>query len=141
MTLYGWLIFIIIFACLEAVTLDLIAIWFAFGAVFAMITAKFTANFTIQLIAFIIGSALLIIIFRPMTKSLTLKGKEVKTNIDMIIGETGVVTTEVNSVGGEVKVSGKIWTAIPQTDDMVIAEGEKVQILEIRGSKIVVKTK
>lgn len=140
MTLYGWLIFIIIFACLEAFTLDLIAIWFAFGSLIAMITAKFTSNFTIQLTAFIIGSALLFIIFRPLTKNLSLKGKDVKTNIDMIIGETGVVFTEINSEGGEVKIAGKIWTAITE-EDAIISVNTKVEILEIRGSKLVVKTK
>ncbi|MFI3114656.1 MAG: NfeD family protein [Clostridia bacterium] len=141
MSLYGWLVFIVIFACFEAFTLDLIAIWFAFGALIAMITAKFTTNFTIQLTAFIIGSALMFIIFRPMLKKITLKGKDVKTNIDMIIGEIGVVFTEINTEGGEVKIAGKIWTAICEEENAVISTGQKVEILEIRGSKLVVKVK
>lgn len=134
-----WLAIIIGFAILEAVTMDLSAIWFAFGALIAMIVAVFTNSVTIQMTFFIVGSTIFLILFRPMLKKVLFKKETQKTNIDMIIGETGIATTDVTCDGGEVKVCGKIWTAINNDKDGTILTNEKVEILQIKGSKIIVK--
>ena len=135
-----WLGFIIIFAIVEAMTLDLSAIWFSFGVLFAMISTLFTDNIIIQIIIFIIGTVILMIGLKPFAKKMIHTDKErSKTNItDMIIGKIGVVTQEITMDKGEVKVSGKYWSA-RNFCDKKINEGAKVEILEIKGVKLIVK--
>lgn len=142
MDLMAWLGVIVAFAIFEAVTLDMTAIWFAFGGIIAMISACFTTSLTMQFSIFIIFAGICLIFFRPMCKKYLLKSADsadAKTNIDMIIGQTGVVTVKIGEESGEVKVAGKIWTSLNETQGETILEGEKVEILQIKGSKLIVK--
>lgn len=138
MDLMGWLAVIIIFAVIEGFTMDLASIWFAFGALIAMIVALFTDSLLIQLVFFLLGTTIFMIYLRPIAKK-SFGTKKVRTNIDKIIGEIGIVTGEVSLSDGEVKVSGKIWSARNFEDTKKIPLGAKVEILSIQGAKVIVK--
>lgn len=138
MHLVVWLVIIILFAVVEGFTLDLTSIWFAFGALIGMISALFFDDFWIQAVFFIVGTMIFMLYLRPISKKKFFR-ESVKTNIDMIIGRTGVVTSNVSSESGEVKVSGKFWSARNFDDTKTLIEGTKVEVLSIQGVKIIVK--
>ena len=131
-----WLIIIIICCFLEAITVNLVSIWFIASGIVALIASFFTDSITIQLGIFVIlGIILLITTRKPLQKMVNQKTE--KTNIDRILGMTGIATKEITKNSpGEVKVDGKYWTALADED---IKEGSTVKILSINSVKLKVK--
>lgn len=138
-SLYVWVAVIILCVTIEAFTLDLSAIWFAAGGVAALIAASLSLGIPTQLIIFVLFSAALLALVRPFCRKF-LKTKNEPTNADRIIGETAVVTEQIDNLHetGAVKVFGTVWTARSE-DDAVIEPGETVKIVAIRGVKAVVQ--
>lgn len=136
--LYLWVAIIIIGVALEAFTLDLTAIWFAIGAVVALVAASIGLNFYAQLIIFVLFSAALLVLTRPFCRRF-LKVKKEATNADRIIGSSAIVTEAIDNIRetGAVKILGNVWSA-RSNDDTEIPKGAKVKILEIRGVKTIV---
>lgn len=133
-----WFILIFVFLIIEALSFNLITIWFALGSLCAFITTYITDNFLIQIIVFTIATTISLIFTKPFLNKFVNKNVE-KTNIDMIIGNTGIVTKEIDiDKPGRVKVKGKDWMAISNSH---INEGEKVNVLKIEGAKIIVEKK
>lgn len=133
-----WLILAVIFAIIEAATLGLTTIWFAAGALLAMIVAALDFSVTIQILIFLISSAVLIYFTRPFAIKL-LKVGNVKTNSASLIGEIGIVKEPIHPFEtGLVKVSGQIWTA-KSKDKESIDKNKKVRILSIEGVKLIVE--
>ena len=89
-----WFALIFVFLIIEAITVNLVTIWFAFGSICAYITSYFTENIIIQLIVFVLSSTISLILTKPFLKKY-MKKKHEKTNIDRIIGQTGVVTKDI----------------------------------------------
>lgn len=133
-----WVAMIIVSIALEAGTLDLSAIWFAVGALGALIASLLGASITVQVIIFVALSALLLILLRPLTKRF-LAANGARTNADRILGEIAVVTTAIDNTAsqGQVKISGAYWTARSASGNP-IPEQTKVKILEIVGVKVIV---
>ena len=131
-----WLAIFIIFLIVEILTVNLITIWFAFGAIAAMILSIFTNNIFWQVITFILISIICLLI----TKKYYKKNKLIKatpTNLDMVIGKIGITTKAISpQESGEVKVMRKIWTAVASTQ---IPDNTRVKILLIDGVKLVVE--
>ena len=107
-----WLVVILICAFLEAITVNLVTIWFIASGVVAMIASIFTDSLLIQTGIFVLlGIVLLITTRRPLQRLVNVQ-KE-KTNLDRIYNMTGVVTEEIlKNKSGVVKVDGKYWTAV-----------------------------
>ena len=135
---FYWLIAIFSFLIIEALTLNLVTIWFAFGSLCAFISTYFTDNIIIQLIVFIIASTLSLIITRPIFNKYVKNNIE-KTNIDRVTGKTGIALTNIEPLkNGRVKVDGKDWMAASEEK---IKKDEKVYVLKIEGAKVIVKKK
>jgi membrane protein implicated in regulation of membrane protease activity len=131
-----WFAIIIVAGIIEASTMDLTSIWFAAGAFVALIVSLFTDNIFIQASVFLVVSAALLLSLRPIF-SRYLKKNDIKTNADRLIGKVAVCTSAIlDGERGEVKIEGKIWTAISND---AVAIGEKVEVLAIEGVKLVVK--
>ena len=64
----GWFIAFVILLLIELVTVNLVTIWFAIGAVAAIITTIFTDSIMIQSIVFIVVSVLSLFITKPLIK-------------------------------------------------------------------------
>ena len=132
---YFWLLLILILGFIEAITINLVSIWFIISGLLALILSFFTDNFVIQFGVFVTAGILLMLTTRKNLEK-RLVHKE-KTNIDRIIGMKGVVTENIDKLQvGEVKVDGKHWSAISEEP---LAKGEVVQILKINGVKVEVK--
>lgn len=134
-----WLVLIIVFVLAEALTYQLVSIWFAGGALAALISLMCGANLPIQIAVFTAVSVLLLICTRPVVKKM-MKTKTEKTNVDSLIGKSAVITQKVDNLHatGQATVNGVAWT-VRSNDDTVIGPGEQVTIEKIEGVKLIVK--
>ncbi len=127
-----------VFGVIEGFTLGLTTIWFALGALVAMVFALVNAPIILQFLVFLIASALLLYFTRPIAKEY-LKIGSTKTNVSSLIGEIGIVTQRIMPFNtGQVKVSGQVWTA-KSLDNEEIDVSKKVEVLKVEGVKIIVK--
>ena len=133
-----WLAAGIFLLIVEAATPALVSIWFALGAFTALIAAFAGVQLWIQILLFLIVSAIALIVTRPLAKKY-LDTKHVATNADMVIGKEGVVTEEIDNLKakGAVSCMGKEWTA-RSLDDKVLEKGTKVKVHSIEGVKLIV---
>ena len=137
-----WQIWLIIAGvCLigEILTAGFLVFWLAIGALLAMIVSLFTSNLIIQTSVFVISSAILIFATKPFIKKFAKTGKNVKTNAYSIIGQTGIVIKDIDSINskGQVKIDGEVWSAVGK-DDVDIEKGTQIKVLEIKGVKAIV---
>ena len=136
-----WLVVAIIMLVIEVVTTGLATLWFALGAIVAMVMDLCGASLTSQIIVMAIVSVasfiLCMIWIRPKLESLRKKNVQ-RTNADRLIGREGVVIVPLNGAEGkgQVKIDGQVWSAKADTD---IAEGIKVTVKAIEGVKLVVE--
>ena len=133
-----WIIAMVVFLVIEAVTVGIVSVWFAIGALFAMVTAMLGANLWVQITVFLVVSAIALYFTRPLGKKFV-NNKVEPTNADMLIGkECRVVETIDNLSGtGAVYVDGKTWTA-RTVDEEIIPEGQLVKAERIEGVKLIV---
>lgn len=136
-----WLAGIIAFVILEAVTYQMVSVWFALGAVGGLIAAAAGAPFSAQMGIFIGLSFLFLLCLRPVSKKL-IKIKKESTNADSLIGKEVLITKEVDNVhgAGEGKINGMTWT-VRSSDSSIIKAGETVSVKEIKGVKLIVERK
>ncbi len=135
---YVWIAFAVFMLICEALTTQLVSIWFVIGGACAALSCMFTDNILIQSIVFIVVSLACLIATRPLVKKMKLKKEP--TNSDRLIGRVGIVTVDiVNKLGeGQVNVDGKVWSA-KSFDDREIKSGANVRISSIEGVKLVVE--
>ena len=136
-----WLIIVIVMAVIEIITLGLTTIWFAGGALVAFIASLLGADLAVQIILFIVVSVALMALTRPLAVNY-LKRDRVKTNAESLIGKLGVVKEKVDNLNaqGIVSVEGQEWTA-RAIDDEMIPLYAVVEVVEIRGVKLMVREK
>lgn len=137
--LYIWLGMMILFIIVEAVcAIHLVSIWFAAGALVAMIAAALGAKLWLQITLFLLVSGVLLALLWPLVKKF-LRPNLKKTNIDSIIGATGLVTITVDNMEstGQVKLNGMEWTA-RSTSGRVIDPHTEVKVDRIEGVKVFV---
>ena len=133
-----WLIAMVLFGVLEAVTVGLTSIWFAVGALAALIAASLGAFALVQVIVFLVVSFVTLLLVRPLAQRYINDRKE-PTNADRVIGREAVVTQAIDNLKGEgqVNVSGAVWTARSQ-EEAPIPAGVRVRVLRIEGVKVIV---
>ena len=134
-----WLIALVIFGVVEAATAGLVCIWFAVGALAALLSGLFGAGVVVQVVVFAVVSAAALAATRPLVRRMT-AGKAVATNADRVLGASAKVTETIDNENsaGAVYVDGKTWTA-RSADGTVIPAGEQVQVVSMEGVKLFVK--
>ncbi|MCT4686457.1 NfeD family protein [Vallitalea sp.] len=134
-----WLGVLIICIILEAATLGLTTIWFAFGALASLLVSLFGAEIITQVLVFIIVSLCLLYFTRPIALKV-LKIGHAKTNYESIIGKEGIVIEDINNLSakGQVKVDGQIWSC-RSLHGSSIEKGMKVKVAEVKGVKLIVE--
>ncbi len=135
-----WMIAMWIFIIVEVVSPNLVSLWFALGSILALIAANYKLGFEWQMVIFLIVSIILLSLLRPIYIKY-IKVRNIKTNVNALIGEEGFVTADINNIEskGLVKVKGQIWSAKSQNEE-IISSGTKIQVLKIEGVKLIVKT-
>ena len=136
-----WLILLVVFVIVEALTVGLASVWFAAGALVALLSTYFTDNIWLQIFLFVAVSAVALFALRPLAKKYVTP-KQVATNADRVIGRDAVVTEDIDNLTatGAVKIFGVLWTA-RSVDDNPIPAGATVTVREIDGVKLVVSKK
>ena len=134
-----WLIIAVVLGVIEASTSTLVTIWFALAALIVAGIAIFVENIWVLFAIFIIISAVLVVITRPLTKRF-LNKKTVATNADRIILAKGIVTEQIDPIQntGQVRVLGQIWSA-KAVDGEPIEVDAIVMIKALEGVKVVVE--
>ena len=134
-----WLIALIVFAVGEAITVGLTSVWFAVGALGALIGAGFGAALWLQVVVFLALSGVTLLLVRPLAKKF-LTPRYQATNADRVIGATALVTEEIDNLKGSglVNISGPVWTA-RSADGGRIKSGAVVSVLRIEGVKLIVE--
>lgn len=131
-----WLIVIILLAVIEAVTINLVSIWFIASGFVSLILSFFIDSFYLQFAIFVSLGLILMLLTRPFLVKRLVRKTE-KTNLDRVIGMKGVVTEEITRFKiGEAKVDGKKWSAI---SDEKISIGDLVVVTDIDGVKLKVR--
>lgn len=134
--MFMWLIIILFLGFIEAITVNLVTIWFVISGIVSLILSFFIDDFIIQFSVFVILGILLLITTRSWLNKV-FKINKYKTNLDRVIGMRGIVTEKITkNLPGEVKVDGKRWMAI---SDKTINVDNDVKILEIDGVKLKVE--
>lgn len=134
-----WIVSLIAFIVVEAVTAQLVTIWFAAGALCALVAEVLDAPLWLQLTIFVVVSAITLAATRPLVKKMKSK-PSVSTNADSIIGQKALVTEEIDNLAakGRADVNGMSWSARSE-DNTVISAGTEVVIQRIKGVKLIVK--
>ncbi|MCD7755385.1 MAG: NfeD family protein [Firmicutes bacterium] len=131
-----WLILLVIFLIIEAACpIHLVSIWFAVGAVVAMLVQALGGQAWLQCVLFVAVSGALLAAFWPMSRKL-INARLTATNVDSVIGSEGYVIAAVDNLAavGTVKLGAMEWTA-RSTSGAPIPEGTLVKVDRIEGVK------
>ena len=131
-----WLIAMVVFILAEAATVTLVSIWFAAGALVAVVVALLGGGVSLQVTLFLAVSIALLACMRNLVRK-HFTPHLVRTNVDSVIGSMGVVTTPVNNIAalGKVEINGMEWSARSTTGSPLM-EGAQVKVDKIEGVKV-----
>jgi membrane protein implicated in regulation of membrane protease activity len=134
-----WLVALVIFAVAEAATVGLVSIWFAGGALIALIAAGCDAPIWLQVLLFLVVSGGLLALLRPFVRRFAKASGKTETNAGRHIGREALVQEEINNLTGTgaIKLDGVTWTARSESGE-VIPVGETIVVRRIEGVKVFV---
>lgn len=134
-----WLSILVVTLIVEAASAALLSVWFSAGAAIALILSLIPEiPYWVEVIVFLGVSLLTFLAIRPFLKKLMSK-RISKSNVDTIIGKTGVIVKEAGHLNpGEVKVGNMIWTALPVSTDQTFEVGDIVLVSAIEGNKLLI---
>ena len=138
MLLIVWLVALLVFLFVEAQSVAMVSLWFAAGALAALIAAMCGAELWLQVLLFFGVSIILLASLRPLARKY-FTPKITKTNVDSIIGTQGLVTAYIDNIvaTGQVKLNGMEWSARSSSGE-AIPEGTLVKVDKIEGVKVFV---
>ena len=139
MMAYVWIALAIVMVLVEITTVQLVSVWFMVGALCAALTTLFTDSIVIQLAVFVGVSLLALLVTRPLVRRLKENRVQLRTNIDRLPGEKGVMLKPVENTEsvGQAKVLGKVWSV--KTDNPPLKEGDTVRVIAVDGVKLIVE--
>lgn len=134
-----WVIIAVGLIVVEAMTAQMVCIWFACGSLLAALAAFVDAPFWLQLLVCLITSIAVLIVGRPLVLD-KLAVRKQATNADRVIGELGTVTEKIDNLHqtGRVSANGLYWSARSEYGD-IIPEGTPVEVMRIDGIKLIVR--
>ncbi len=135
-----WLFLTVVLSVIEIITMGLVTIWFAAGAVVAFLLALIGTPISVQIIAFLAVSIIVMVLVRPIATA-HFNNRIKKTNIDAIVGRKLIAKTDIDNLKGTGKVDmdGSTWLAASTIDNIIIHQGETVKVVEVRGAKLIVE--
>lgn len=130
-----WLVLLAVFLWAEASTVALISLWFAAGALAALLASLTGGSVPFQVFLFLAVSIAAILALRPLVRKY-ITPNLTRTNVDSVIGTTGYVTGDIDNAAaqGQVKLGGMFWTA-RSTSGEPVAAGTLVRVDRIEGVK------
>ena len=134
-----WLAILIAFLVVEMATVGLVSIWFAAGALAALLVTIAGGGPGLQIIVFLLVSIVLLIATRPLADKYV-NARVQKTNVEQLLGKCVVITERVcnSEQTGTAFIDGKEWTVRTESDAVVIEKGQSAEILSVSGVKLIV---
>ena len=135
-----WLVAMVALIVIELATLGLTTIWFACGALVAVVAAALDAPLLLQILMFIVVSFAVLLAVRPIAVKYFNKDRT-RTNIESMIGRQAIVVGEIDNMQGigQVSVNGMEWSARSTINELKIAVGHVVVIRAVDGVKLIVE--
>ena len=138
-----WLVLGVIFVIAEIFTLGFVLLWFGVGAIAASLAGMAGLGLVWQFLIFAAVSIALTAMSRTIfSKYLSHREEDtLKMGVDSLPGRIGTVTSPSKGALREaaVKVYGSTWTAFPMDEESELEEGEKVEVVSVKGSSIYVR--
>ena len=135
---YWWIGAALLLVVIEVVTLDLVLIMFAGGAVAAGVASALGLGLVGQIVVFGVVSTLLLLALRPwLLKYLRQREPLVETGAAALPGRVATVVSEVGESGGRIKLLGEVWTA-RSLGAATFSPGTDVRVVRIEGATAVV---
>lgn len=136
-----WFFILAALIFIEAISSDLLTVWFMPAAVICLVLAALKVGVVAQFIVFFVLSAILVVLYKTVLKKFMVGKKKEKTNVDLIIGEVGVVQEDIDNLAatGLVKVKAQIWTARSSDDAIGFKAGERITVVGVEGVKLICK--
>jgi membrane protein implicated in regulation of membrane protease activity len=131
----GWFLIGMVLLIVEvAIAFTFYAAPIALGAFGAAIVAALGAGIELQLVAFILGSLLSLAFLRPIVREhLTPPDAEKASNVGSLLGRRAIALQRVDVDSGTVRLGDDVWSARTESEDVVIDEGARVEVVEVRG--------
>ena len=135
-----WLAAMIVLIIIEIVTVGLTTIWFAIGALFAIIVSMLDGGIILQMTVFLLVSLGMLIFTRPLAIRY-INNTRTRTNYEGIIGKVVRITQEVDNIAGQgsAVVNGQEWTVRATEDKSKIPMGSLAKVVDIKGVRLIVE--
>lgn len=135
----GWGVAALGLAAAELLTLDLTLLMLAAGAAAGGVTALiFPGLFWLQILVAIITAVATLFLLRPTLLEKVRKAPGYRSSLDSLVGTRGTATTAITGSAGEVKVDGQIWQARSFDPDIVIDQGDQIEVFGLDGVTLTV---
>ncbi|WP_409073720.1 NfeD family protein [Micromonospora chalcea] len=136
-----WIVLGVVLAVAEIFTTTLFLIMFGVGAFAAAGAAALGAPVALQAVIFAVVSALSVAVVRPVVRRHArpaIETGEQPFGVEALEGATAVVLEPVDAERGMIKIDGELWTARSYDATRTYAEGERVQVIKVRGATALV---
>jgi len=131
----AWLALAVALGVAEMVSLDLILIMMAAGALIGALAALLSFPLVLQVLLASGGALAMLLLVRPNLVKKLHSGPDLVLGTNKLVGQEGIVTEELSQhQPGRVKLAGEIWSACPYDESLVIPAGSKVEVFAIRGA-------
>jgi membrane protein implicated in regulation of membrane protease activity len=110
----------------------------AIGALAAMVISLLPVGLTIQILVLAGVTLLSAVAVRPfLLARLKLRGGELRTNVDALIGKSGIVTERIDPMTGKgrVLVGGEDWRGAT-IDNTALEPGTRIMVIQVDGTTL-----
>ena len=137
-----WLSLAFLLAIAEIMSLDLVLIMLAVGALAGAAVAVVAPTlWWLQILVAAGISVMMLLLLRPTLLAKVRNMPGYRSSADKMVGSSGVAISQIDKSGGEIKVDGQSWSARPYSSDVVIEQGTEIEVYEIDGVIAVVYPK
>jgi membrane protein implicated in regulation of membrane protease activity len=135
---YWWIVVGLVLAVVEMLTVNLIFVMLALGAVAAAVAAAATGNIVLQSLVGVAVAGGALVLVRPVALRHLNLPHAVRTGTAALVGSAGLVLERVDARDGRVKLGGEIWSARAYDPSEVLEPGTSVEVARIDGATAVV---
>ena len=137
-----WLVLMVVLLVIELITVGLTCIWFAGGALAAVIVSVAGGPIWLQAVVFLAVSLLMLYFTRPWAMKY-IQPKKVRTNYEEALGKDVRVIERVDNLKGTGKAMyhGMEWTARSEKEEVTFEPEDSAEVTGIEGVKLILRKK
>jgi membrane protein implicated in regulation of membrane protease activity len=135
-----WVVAFFVAVVIEALEPQLVSLWFAGGALVALVAAIFNVGLPIQVLLFLVTTIVLLLLTRPFVKKVTNR-PTVATNADALVGQEIAIEKGFGLKSQGIGLHADIRWKLITDQDTTFVEGEFAIVKAIKGNKLLVTKK